>query len=123
MPSARDAEAAQLMAKHLRMNPQLVHDALKALYEIVLFEECSNQWSLSRPMLSLALLDVEAFERVQHELVSQGQGTANNPERAQRLRTCFTRLMHDVSPSLEPKNRDRFTQNLTVVRLDFQSRT
>ena len=105
------------------MKPTLIKDALKALYEIVLFEECTNQWSLSRPMLSLALLDVEAFELIKHELAKNGQGTSNNPERAQRLANCFVRLMHDVSLSLEPKNRDRFTQNLTVVRLDFQSRS
>ena len=60
---------------------------------------------------------------IKHELAKNGQGTSNNPERAQRLANCFVRLMHDVSLSLEPKNRDRFTQNLTVVRLDFQSRS
>lgn len=30
---------------------------LKALFEIILFEDCGNQWSLSRPMLSLIVIN------------------------------------------------------------------
>ena len=36
--------------------PSLLPEILRTLFEIVLFEECSNQWSLSRPMLSLILV-------------------------------------------------------------------
>lgn len=31
-------------------------------------------------------------------------------ERQQQLESCFTRLMQDVQRSLEPRNRDKFTQ-------------
>lgn len=31
------------------------------------------------------------------------------------LATCLDKLMADVGSNLEPKNRDKFTQNLTVV--------
>ena len=34
---------------------------------------------------------------------------------------CFDKLMSDVTRSLEPRNRDRFTQNLTVFRHDARS--
>lgn len=44
------------MQEHLRQQPGLLPETLKSLFEVVLFEENSNQWSLSRPMLSLILI-------------------------------------------------------------------
>ena len=41
-------------------------------------------------------------------------------DQQQRLSQCFDKLMTDVSRNLEPKNRDRFTQNLTSFRHDFR---
>ncbi|KAK8609422.1 hypothetical protein V6N13_061871 [Hibiscus sabdariffa] len=75
---------------------------LKTLFEIVLFEDCGNQWSLSRPMLSLILISEQPMD--QH----------------QRHSVCFDKLMQDVTRSLDSKNRDRFTQNLTVFRHEFR---
>jgi exportin-7 len=48
---------AQEMQEHLRQAPGLLPEILKSLFEIILFEENSNQWSLSRPMLSLILVN------------------------------------------------------------------
>ena len=45
------------MAEHLRARPDLLPTLLTSLFEIVLFEDCTNQWSLSRPMLSLILVN------------------------------------------------------------------
>jgi exportin-7 len=52
---------AQRMAEHVRAVPQLFPELLRTLFEIVLFEECSNQWSLSRPMLSLILVNEQIY--------------------------------------------------------------
>lgn len=38
----------------------------------------------------------------------------------QRLAACFEKLMADVGRSLDSKNRDKFTQNLTIFRHDFR---
>jgi hypothetical protein len=51
---------AQAFAEHLRQRPELLPTLLTTLFELVLFEECTNQWSLSRPMLSLILLNEQA---------------------------------------------------------------
>ena len=51
---------AQAFADHLRQRPELLPNLLTTLFELVLFEECTNQWSLSRPMLSLILLNEQA---------------------------------------------------------------
>jgi hypothetical protein len=41
----------QAIGEHLRQRPELLPQILSTLFEIVLFEDCTNQWSLSRPML------------------------------------------------------------------------
>lgn len=51
LPGPAPAPAAQAMAEHLRARPELFPQILSTLFEIVLFEDCTNQWSLSRPML------------------------------------------------------------------------
>jgi exportin-7 len=47
----------QAISEHLRAAPDLFPTLLSTLFEIVLFEDCTNQWSLSRPMLSLILIN------------------------------------------------------------------
>ncbi|THG00758.1 hypothetical protein TEA_025583 [Camellia sinensis var. sinensis] len=47
-------------AQVYELSPCFLHKILKTLFEIVLFEDCGNQWSLSRPMLSLILISEEA---------------------------------------------------------------
>ena len=54
------ASPGQAFADHLRQRPELLPNLLTTLFELVLFEECTNQWSLSRPMLSLILLNEQA---------------------------------------------------------------
>ena len=93
-------------------------DLLKLLFEIVLFEDCANQWSLSRPMLSLILINEQMFGELKQQIA------ATQPaERQAKLETCFAKLMADVSRSLDSKNRDRFTQALTIFRHDFRQRS
>jgi len=57
------AEAQQLGA-HFRENPGALPALLRTLLDLVLFEDIPNQWSLSRPILPLILLDEQAFARI-----------------------------------------------------------
>ena len=50
----------QAIGEHLRQRPELFPNILSTLFEIALFENCTNQWSLSRPMLPLILLNEQA---------------------------------------------------------------
>lgn len=103
------------LARHIVECPTLFPEILKTLFEIVLFEDCSNQWSLSRPMLSLILINEQIFADLKaHILGSQPL------DQHQRLSLCFDKLMTDVTRSLDSKNRDKFTQNLTIFRHDFR---
>lgn len=108
---------AHAAARHLAAMPNLFPELLRALFEMVLFEDCANQWSLSRPMLSLILVSEGIFNELKAQLV------ASQPtERRARLAGCFDKLMTDVMRSLDPKNRDRYTQNLSVFRHEFHAR-
>eukprot|EP00242_Pyramimonas_sp_CCMP2087_P001295 CAMPEP_0198228690 /NCGR_PEP_ID=MMETSP1445-20131203/113729_1 /TAXON_ID=36898 /ORGANISM="Pyramimonas sp., Strain CCMP2087" /LENGTH=1057 /DNA_ID=CAMNT_0043909107 /DNA_START=452 /DNA_END=3625 /DNA_ORIENTATION=+ len=109
--------AAHALQKHLTEQPSLFADILKTLFEIILFEDCSNQWSLSRPMLSLILLIEAEYTSIQTQIAA-----SLPPEQQQRLAACFQKLMTDVTRSLEAKNRDKFTQNLTIFRHDFRAK-
>jgi hypothetical protein len=43
------------------------------------------------------------------------------PAKRDKMEGCFEKLMSDVTRSLEARNRDRFTQNLTVFRHDAKA--
>lgn len=105
------------MANHLAAEPNLLPEILKTLFEIILFEDCSNQWSLSRPILSLILINEQFYTTLKMQITSSLPS-----DKQQKLVGCFDKLMTDVSRTLEPRNRDRFTQNLTVFRHDFRTK-
>jgi len=108
--------AAAAIADHLRARPDLLTQLLNTLFEIVLFEDCTNQWSLSRPMLGLILINEQVYGELKQRLIaSQPQ------ERHQHLAGCLDKLMDGVQRSLDPKNRDKFTQNITLVRHDYKT--
>ncbi|RVW93976.1 Exportin-7 [Vitis vinifera] len=51
----------------------------------------------------------------------KAQILASQPvDQHQRLSLCFDKLMADVNRSLDSKNRDKFTQNLTIFRHEFR---
>ncbi|URE41766.1 hypothetical protein MUK42_06737 [Musa troglodytarum] len=107
--------ASMNFTRHIAECPNLFTEILRTLFEIVLFEDCGNQWSLSRPMLSLILINEQMFANLRIQML------ASQPmDQQQRLSLCFEKLMADVTRSLDSKNRDKFTQNLTIFRREFR---
>ncbi|XP_010067657.2 exportin-7 isoform X1 [Eucalyptus grandis] len=115
MGEAPNSAAAINLARHIADCPTLFPEILKTLFEIVLFEDCGNQWSLSRPMLSLILISEQIFSDLKAQILA-----SQLVDQHQRLSLCFDKLMADVTRSLDSKNRDKFTQNLTVFRHEFR---
>ncbi|KAJ6838433.1 exportin-7 [Iris pallida] len=109
------SQTAVNLARHIAECPNLFPEILKTLFEIVLFEDCGNQWSLSRPMLSLILINEQIFSDLKAQILA-----SQASDQQQRLSVCFDKLMADVTRSLESKNRDKFTQNLTIFRHEFR---
>lgn len=89
---------------------------ISSIVHIVMYEECKNQWSMSRPLLGLILLNQEYFKDMQQRLV-----VLQPPDKQALLAKCFESLMNEVEPNLMGKNRDRFTQNIAIFRRDINN--
>ncbi|CAD5114108.1 unnamed protein product [Dimorphilus gyrociliatus] len=86
---------------------------LSTVLHMVMYEECRNQWSMSRPLLVLVLLQPECWTNLRTQMEQQ------QPESKRvSMSRCFDNLMEGIERNLLVKNRDRFTQNLSVFRRD-----
>lgn len=59
---------------------------------------------------------MQSFETLRAQLLA-----SQPPDRQERLADSFAKLMGDVQPTLEARNRDRFTQNLTIFRQEVRA--
>lgn len=57
------------MGAHLRAKPELLPAILTTLFELVLFEDVGNQWSLSRPLLALILVNEDIYLHLQQQII------------------------------------------------------
>ena len=67
-----------------------------------MYEDCRNQWSMSRPLLGLILLNEEYFGGLREQMVA-----SHPPERQTAIRAAFDSLMDGIERNLLTKNRDR----------------
>jgi len=98
----------------IKMRPEILQQMLQTVLNIIMFEDCRNQWSMSRPLLGLILLNEDYFSQLRDQLI-QSQPTSKQTSMA----TWFKNLMEGIERNLLTKNRDRFTQNLSVFRRDI----
>ncbi len=106
-----------------QQQPQVFHQMLSNVLNIVIFEDCRNQWSMSRPLLGLILLNEQViviffvdiifvnccffkkkkyFEQWRNNLI------ASQPTDHQEATSrCITALMNGIEPNLAIKNRDK----------------
>merc|ERR1712241_1176765 len=98
----------------IKLRPEILQQMLQTVLNIIMFEDCRNQWSMSRPLLGLILLNEDYFQQLRDQVI-QSQPTAKQSSMA----TWFKNLMEGIERNLLTKNRDRFTQNLSVFRRDI----
>lgn len=104
------------LSDQIQANLDFLSQTLMYLLNLIMYEECKNQWSVSRPLLGLIILQPQIFQQAQHMILSQ---TANHKQ--EEVAVCFQNLMSGVEKTLSPKNRDKFTQNLAVFRRDINN--
>ncbi|KAK6045414.1 hypothetical protein COOONC_17081 [Cooperia oncophora] len=98
----------------VKNQPQLMSDILTSMMTSLMFGEVKCQWSISRPLLGLILLQEEVFTNFKREIISQ------QPEdRHAAFDQAFIGLMDGVELSLTVKNKDIFTQNLAKFRREI----
>lgn len=110
--SPADSISALLQLPEAR--PEILQDMLSSILNTVMFEKCRVQWSMSRPLLGLILLNEEYFKTLHDRVVS-----LQPPERQNAMVLCFDNLMDGIEYNLAIRNRDKFTQNLSVFRRDL----
>uniref|UniRef100_A0A1I7XM47 Xpo1 domain-containing protein n=1 Tax=Heterorhabditis bacteriophora TaxID=37862 RepID=A0A1I7XM47_HETBA len=115
----------------VKNQPQLMSELLTSMMSSLMFGEVKCQWSMSRPLLGLILLQEEVFTSFKREVISQ-QPTDRQAAFDQvkwislynyiTFKTCilqtFNSLMDGVERTLTVKNKDVFTQNLSKFRRD-----
>lgn len=74
-----------------------------------MFEECRNQWSMSRPLLGLLLLNEDYFNELRHNIIS-----TQPVEKQTTMNQLFDNLMQGIERNLLAKNRDRFVKTITI---------
>lgn len=95
----RDGETC---LKVLEMHPEILQQMLSTILNIIMFEDCRNQWSMSRPLLGLILLNEEYFTQLRGQII-RSQAPDIQPAMAQ----WFENLMDGIERNLLTKNRDR----------------
>ncbi|KAJ3343144.1 Exportin 7 [Gonapodya sp. JEL0774] len=81
------------------------------ILQLLVLDETSNQWSLSRPLLGLILLCKTAFVDFTRKFIS-----VQYAERQEILSKAITQLMEGIEDNLSMKNRDKFTQAVMTLR-------
>ena len=68
-------QGAQLI-RLMEIRPELLQQMLSCILNFVMFEECRNQYSMSRPLLGLILLNEDYFGQCANLLFIVGQSTS-----------------------------------------------
>ena len=100
---------------HVSTEPELLNTLMSSLFNTLLFAPHANHWAVTRPILSLLLASDQSFIGYQSQLLS-----TQTPEKQGSLRTEFDKLTADMQRSLDTTNRDKFTQRLTVFRVNVR---
>lgn len=111
----KPSESFSKVQAHMQSSMDLVTRLLAALFNLVLFENVGNLWSFSRPLLSLTLINEAGFANYRNEVLA-----IQPPQNRDHVSEGFKSLMEDVRPSLENKNRDKFTQQLVYFVNDIK---
>lgn len=111
----RDKPTVRMIRSHIQSEPEILHQLMATLFNSLLFASHANHWAVTRPILSLLLASEASFNDYQTHLIST-QALENHD----KLREEFAKLTADIQRSVETTNRDRFTQKLTMFRLNVR---
>ncbi|PAV75417.1 hypothetical protein WR25_17809 isoform B [Diploscapter pachys] len=99
----------------VKNNSNIMAELLRSFFHIIIFSEVKCQWSMSRPMLGLILMQPEQYEALKQDILNTP--TLDQAQR-EKLNIGFDQLMQRVETNLTVRNKDNFTQNLSKFRKD-----
>lgn len=113
----------------LELHPEILQQILSTVLNTIMFEDCRNQWSMSRPLLGLILLNEEVSETsilnsvswfcqvqcydylMSSQYFNQLRGNivrSQPPDKQASMAQWFENLMDGIERNLLTKNRDRW---------------
>ncbi|NXF30877.1 RBP17 protein, partial [Nyctibius bracteatus] len=96
------SQDGQRFLHFMQQNPEVLRQMMSILMNTIIFEDCRNQWSVSRPLLGLILLNEKYFSELRATLI-----TSQPENKREVFDRCFRNLMEGVEQNLLVKNRDR----------------
>ena len=111
----RDKSTIQLIRTHMQSDVEIWNQLMTTLFNSLLYASQANHWAITRPILSILLASESSFNEYQAQLIA-----TQSPENQEQLRDEFSKLTSDIQRSVETSNRDRFTQKLTMFRLNVR---
>ncbi|OUC43723.1 hypothetical protein D917_09581 [Trichinella nativa] len=100
--------------KLVRQHSDVIQEIMVSILNKVLFDDSRCQWSLSRPLLGLILLQEQFFNQWKVQMISSFP-----LEEQVHLVNFFEDLMLGVDHSLTSGNKDRFTANVNIFRVNM----
>jgi exportin-7 len=112
---SKDKPTVNMIRAHIAYEPDVLNQLMTTLFNTLLFTSHANHWAVTRPILSLLLASESSFTDYQNNLIA-----TQTLENQEKLREEFSKLTTDIQRSVELTNRDKFTQKLTMFRLNVR---
>lgn len=93
---------SDMFLKVLEIHPEILQQILSTVLNVIMFEDCRNQWSMSRPLLGLILLNEDYFNQLRENIIR-----SQPPDKQAAMAQWFENLMDGIERNLLTKNRDR----------------
>lgn len=109
-----DSARNDAFLKMVEMHSGILKNILATIFNAVMFEHYHNPYTMSRPLLGLILLYEDFFRQLRQNVIRM-----QPVERQSMMDQWFDNLMEGIDRNLLTKNRNRFTQNLSMFRRDM----
>ncbi|KAI9028957.1 armadillo-type protein [Phycomyces nitens] len=99
---------------YLAQFPHVLPSLFATLFGLILFDDNTEQWSLSRPLYAIMLLQKEYAVKYTSDVINH-----QLPERREFVTKALNNLMDGIGWSLCTKDRERFSQNVSAFKRDL----
>jgi exportin-7 len=111
--SQKNLPEKQAVQDRIRENDYLMVELFRHVVEVIVLEDSSYMWTLSKPLLGLIIINESHFESIKNLVMLKVTCSVENHE---KLSKALNELMNGISRTLDAKNRDRFGKNFSSLR-------
>ncbi|KAI7855239.1 armadillo-type protein [Circinella umbellata] len=112
--SSKQAPATHWLMTYLTQFPNILPSLLVTILNLVLFDDTQDQWTLSRPLYVLMLLQKQYAVEYTSQVINQ-----QLPERREFVTKALNTMTEGVDWTLTIKDRERFSQNVSAFRREL----